>query len=656
MAVSVGWVGKNAVFRYVDHYFILFCQDATFRQFGLLSLPVCEDSTRKAERKMFCAPALRGFDFDDCDLLDSSCIQTYSGELQCKQSMTLRTRSFYFVLHLSPDKCSNILLGYANRFDATRNQTKPKIGMVVKSVRDWRGSKHGLKVEAVSGSTYSFTAPTDAEKGIFMAKLKQALCFEGAVMPMALADFKLIDKTPSPFSCLCSEHSFAIAPATDDKISSEFCRRCGVTLCSSCGWAWVFDMGSWRSVRACSHCAESSSRIDYVTGEDAVRMWTKKKLEHISADSTTEEGMHLKKMKRAGERLASLQRNKLSSQPEIRVGRANKGAKKGHSRSANKSDCSMNGSMDYSTGGSHRKNQRSGVNLGRPDTVNDTFKQAMDDLRTTILHNYQRDLELMVLAVSAEQPAPEMMDLAVRAGVAIAVESEGICLPCVDGDHSNSGGCIAQLRGMAETAMQRDSLGSDDSGYSHIFGETYEHEHRQAVVRDSELSAMLKGLVLPANGSYTEALLGEDSDRLRSQTSWAPAVGALSRPVAYPSEVPSNVMHAFDQIQNEAQVQGIKLDGADDLMAIFMVVVAKAVAQGYNGWSALNLSRSYSDFDILCQHEGYAENRVNQFEQMLLYLEGHLKTALTTARAKNIGGDFDEPEPEPEWEDIDIDF
>jgi hypothetical protein len=558
-------------------------------------------------------------------------------------------RSFYFVLHLSPEQCSNVLLGYPTYVDAVKRPNKPAHALVVKSVCEWRGTKHGLKVEAVSGNTYCFNAPTDEEKGIFKAKLEQTMNFEGAVMPMALADFKLIEKKQDRFSCLCSENCLQVAaPVTNAANEDDFCVRCGVNLCSSCGWAWVFDMGSWRGLRCCSHCAEMSSRIDYVTGEDAVRMWTKKKLEQISPDSTTEEGRHLQKMKAAGEKLAAMQRNKFSN-PAMRIERVNKG----HSRNGNKSEGSISGSFH---GPSHRKNQRSGVNLGRPHCVNDIFKQAMDDLRTTILQNHKRELELMILAVSADEPALEMMDLAVRAGVAIAVESEGICMPCADGqeDYNDDPNAIAQLRGMAEIALQRESLDDDDdSGYGHIFGETYEHGHRQAVVRDSELSALLKGMVLPDNGSYTEALLGaEDSDRLRSQTSWAPAVVALSRPVAYPSEVPSNVMHAFDSIQMEAEVQGIKLDGADDLMAIFMVVVAKAVAQGYHGFSALNLSRACSDLDILCQHEGYAENRVNQFEQMLLYLEGHLKTNMSaiTKGASEIG----EPEPEPEWEEIEI--
>jgi hypothetical protein len=104
---------------------------------------------------------------------------------------------------------------------------------------------------------------------------------------------------------------------------------------------------------------------------------------------------------------------------------------------------------------------------------------------------------------------------------------------------------------------------------------------------------------------------------------WHESVAILCQPLEYPSQVPLRIMQSLFQIQAEASRSGVTISSADDLMAVFVIVVAKAVAQSVDALSfrSLKFARSFCDFEALCEIDGYAETRLNNFEQILLYLE-----------------------------------
>jgi hypothetical protein len=214
------------------------------------------------------------------------------------------------------------------------------------------------------------------------------------------------------------------------------------------------------------------------------------------------------------------------------------------------------------------------------------LKQQMSKLRNALLEdpNRRREFELLIMLLVGSVPD---MEIHVRGGICMAAER--------------------WLDSASPLKQQWDEMPAQKNG------------RRRELVLSRNVSVLLERNSTRLRPWRTSAA----TEQLIDCSVWHESVAILCQPLEYPSQVPLRIMQSLFQIQAEAGRSGITISGADDLMAVFLIVVAKALAQSADALSfhALAFARSFCDFEALCEIDGYAETRLNNFEQILLYLE-----------------------------------
>ena len=127
------------------------------------------------------------------------------------------------------------------------------------------------------------------------------------------------------------------------------------------------------------------------------------------------------------------------------------------------------------------------------------------------------------------------------------------------------------------------------------------------MVSDLRLAQAVAPLVERKSTRLRPWRTSRSTEALIESSVWHESVAILCEPVVYPSQVPVRIMQALFQIQLEARKVEETISGADDLMAVFLLVVAKAIVQSGGealSFRALSFARSFCDFEALCEIDG----------------------------------------------------